>query len=116
MQEAHDAPKVLLKMLRQFAALFAVSEVTHLAITTFLLAVGPAQASDQPLPSIRGTWEFPLSEIHFSEDPLVITRTRITMRNRSEFIFAALCRCNGGQVGTVLYKLKNGRWERQHLC
>jgi hypothetical protein len=53
-----------------------------LAALLFFAAL--VQADDQPAPNIRGNWEFAPSKIHFSEDPLVITRTRITLRYRSE--------------------------------
>ena len=80
-----DTQEVIYKMLRQFAGPFAVSEVPRLALATLLLVAGPAQASDQSAPNIRGNWEFAAhSKLHFSEDPLVITPTRITMRNRLE--------------------------------
>jgi hypothetical protein len=55
-----------------------------LTIAALLLSASLVQADDQSAPNIRGNWEFPLSKFHFSEDPLVITPTRITMRNRSE--------------------------------
>jgi hypothetical protein len=29
------------------------------------------------------------------------------------FIFSASCTCKGGQRGTLVYELKNGRWERK---
>jgi hypothetical protein len=61
----------------------------RLTIAALLLSASLVQAEDQSAPNIRGTWEFPLSKTHFSEDPLVITRTRITMRNRSEVCTAA---------------------------
>ena len=61
----------------------------RLTIAALLLSASLVQAEDQFAPNIRGTWEFPLSKTHFSEDPLVITRTRITMRNRSEVCTAA---------------------------
>lgn len=79
-----DAQEVIYKMLRQLAAPFAVSEVSPLAITTLLLLAGFAQADDHSALNIRGNWEFPLSKLHFAEDPLVITQTQITFRNRSE--------------------------------
>jgi hypothetical protein len=60
----------------------------RLAIKALLLVAGLVQADDQSVPNIRGNWEFPLSKTHFSEDPLVITPTRITMRNRLEFCSA----------------------------
>ena len=78
-----DAQEVIYKMLRQLAAPFAVSEVSPLAITTLLLLAGFAQADDHSALNIRGNWEFAAhSKLHFSEDPLVITPTRITLRNR----------------------------------
>ena len=56
----------------------------RLAITAVILLAGLAQASDQSAPNIRGEWEFAHSKLHFSEDPLIITPTQITLRNRLE--------------------------------
>jgi hypothetical protein len=56
----------------------------RLTIAALLLSATLVQADDQSAPNIRGNWEFALSKIHFSEDPLVITQTRIMLRNRSE--------------------------------
>ena len=60
------------------------SALMRLAIVAVILFASFAQANDQTAPNIRGNWEFPLSKIHFSEDPLVITPTRITLRYRAE--------------------------------
>jgi hypothetical protein len=56
----------------------------RLTIAALLFSATLVQADDQSAPNIRGKWEFALSKTHFSEDPLVITRTRITLRNKSE--------------------------------
>ena len=67
-------------------------------------ATSPIAAAGKPLdPKMRSSFRFTLSEIAFD-----------STKNQAAFIFAALCGCNGGQSGTVLYKLKNGPWERQH--
>jgi len=55
----------------------------RLTIVALLFLSTPVQA-DQSAPDIRGNWEFALSKVHFSEDPMVITQTRITLRNRME--------------------------------
>jgi hypothetical protein len=64
------------------------------------LRIGPAGVSLDP--KTRSSFRFTLSEIAFD-----------STKNQAAFTFAALCGCKGGQGGTVLYKLKNGRWERQ---
>jgi hypothetical protein len=74
------AQEILDGMLRHYAALSPV----RFTIAALLLSATPVLADDQSAPNIRGNWEFALSKIHFSEDPLVITQTRITLRNRSE--------------------------------
>jgi len=56
----------------------------RLTIAALLFSATLAQADDQSAPNIRGNWEFAHSKIHFSEDPLIITQTRITLRNRLE--------------------------------
>jgi hypothetical protein len=56
----------------------------RLAIAALLLSATLVQADDQSALDIRGNWEFAHSRLHFSEDPLVITPTRITLRNRLE--------------------------------
>jgi hypothetical protein len=57
----------------------------RLTIAALLLSATPVQADDQSAPNIRGNWEFGAhSKLHFSEDPLIITPTRITLRNRLE--------------------------------
>jgi hypothetical protein len=45
-----------------------------------------------------------------------LTLSEIAFDSKHElaaFIFSASCRCKGGQGGTVVYELKNGRWERR---
>jgi hypothetical protein len=49
-------------------------------------------------------WRFTLSEIAFD-----------SKHEQAAFIFDALCGCKGGQGGTILYELKNGRWERKRF-
>jgi hypothetical protein len=57
----------------------------RLTIAALLFSATLVQADDQPAPNIRGNWEFAAhSKLHFSEDPLIITPTRITLRNRLE--------------------------------
>ena len=54
-----------------------------LTIAALLLSASLVQAEDQSAPNIRGNWEFAAhSKFHFSEDPLIITQKRITIRNR----------------------------------
>jgi hypothetical protein len=58
---------------------------TRLALAVILLSAAQVQAGDQAAPNIRGNWEFAAhSKFHFSEDPLIITQKRITIRNRLE--------------------------------
>ena len=45
---------------------------------------------------------FTLSEIAFD-----------AKREEAAFVYSAMCRCKGGSRGTVVYELKNGRWEQQ---
>jgi hypothetical protein len=67
-------------------------------------AVLPITAPGKSLdPKTRNSFRFTLSEIAFDSN-----------REQAAFIFAALCGCKGGQGGTILYKLINGRWELQH--
>jgi hypothetical protein len=57
----------------------------RLTIAALLLSATVVQADNQSAPDIRGNWEFAAhSKLHFSQDPLVIAPTRITMRNRLE--------------------------------
>jgi hypothetical protein len=56
------------------------------------------------LPDGSVKWRFILSEIAFD-----------SKHEQAAFIFDALCGCRGGQGGTVLYELKNGRWERKRF-
>jgi hypothetical protein len=56
----------------------------RLTIAALLFSATLVQADDQSAPNIRGNWEFALGKTHFSEDQLVITQTRITLRNRLE--------------------------------
>jgi hypothetical protein len=56
----------------------------RLTIAALLFSATLVQADDQSAANIRGNWEFAHSKLHFSEDPLVITQPRITMRNRLE--------------------------------
>jgi hypothetical protein len=68
-------------------------------------AVSPIAAADKSLdPKMRSSFRFTLSEIAFD-----------SKREQAVFVFAALCGCKGGQGGTVLYELKNGRWELQRV-
>ena len=66
-------------------------------------AVSARTAAVDRLPDASVKWRFTLSEIAFD-----------SKHEKAAFIFAALCGCKGGQGGTVVYKLNNGRWERQH--
>jgi hypothetical protein len=57
----------------------------RLNIAALLFSGALVQAADQSAPNIRGNWEFSAhSKLHFAEDPLVITPTRITVRSRLE--------------------------------
>jgi hypothetical protein len=56
----------------------------RLTIAALLFSATLVQADDQRVSNIRGNRTFPLSQLHFSDDPPVITPTRITMRNRLE--------------------------------
>jgi hypothetical protein len=64
-------------------------------------AVSPIAAADKSLdPKTKSSFRFTLSEIAFD-----------ATHEQAVFVFAALCGCKGGQGGTVLYELKNGRWK-----
>jgi hypothetical protein len=56
------------------------------------------------LPDGSVKWRFILSEIAFD-----------SKHEQAVFIFDALCGCKGGQGGTVLYELKDGRWKRKRF-
>jgi hypothetical protein len=51
---------------------------------------------------MTSSFRFTLSEIAFDSN-----------HEQTAFIFAALCWCKGGRGGTVVYELKDGRWERR---
>jgi hypothetical protein len=67
-------------------------------------AVTARTAAADRLPDGSVKWRFILSEIAFD-----------SKHEQAAFIFDALCGCRGGQGGTVLYELKNGRWERKRF-
>ena len=76
-----------------------------MALTSEDAVAARATAGDKPFDisdARSAKMRFTLSEIAFD-----------AKHEEAAFVYTAMCGCKGGSRGTVVYELKNGKWEQQ---